>query len=80
MIIDTADLDPTSSYKLLIGSVLPRAIAWVSTSSTSGVGNIAPGIVLHRRRQIPAGSVDHPAAALGRGDPQGHLRQHPRHR
>src|ERR1700730_4353816 len=42
MIIDTADLDPTSSYKLLIGSVLPRAIAWVSTTSTSGVGNIAP--------------------------------------
>src|ERR1700752_1875539 len=42
MIIETADLDPTSSYKLLIGSVLPRAIAWVSTSSTSGVGNIAP--------------------------------------
>jgi flavin reductase (DIM6/NTAB) family NADH-FMN oxidoreductase RutF len=42
MIIDTADLDPTSSYKLLIGSVLPRAIAWVSTSSETGVGNIAP--------------------------------------
>ncbi|MCX8564602.1 flavin reductase family protein [Mycolicibacterium mucogenicum] len=42
MIIDTDDLDPTSSYKLLIGSVLPRAIAWVSTSSTTGVGNIAP--------------------------------------
>src|SRR5246127_3207672 len=33
MIIDTADLDPTSSYKLLIGSGLPPAIAW---------GNIAP--------------------------------------
>src|SRR6201994_1833031 len=42
MIIDAKDLDPTSSYKLLIGSVLPRAIAWVSTSSTAGVGNIAP--------------------------------------
>src|SRR5690242_1747880 len=42
MIIDTADLDPTSSYKLLIGSILPRAIAWVSTSSAAGVGNIAP--------------------------------------
>jgi flavin reductase (DIM6/NTAB) family NADH-FMN oxidoreductase RutF len=42
MIIDTADLDPTSSYKLLIGSVLPRAIAWVSTRSVAGVGNIAP--------------------------------------
>jgi hypothetical protein len=35
MIIDTADLDPTSSYKLLIGSVLPRVIAWVSPSSTT---------------------------------------------
>ena len=42
MIIDPADLDPKSSYKLLIGSVLPRAIAWVSTRSTTGVGNIAP--------------------------------------
>ncbi|OCB13691.1 nitrilotriacetate monooxygenase [Mycolicibacterium porcinum] len=42
MIIDADDLDPTSSYKLLIGSVLPRAIAWVSTSSADGVGNIAP--------------------------------------
>ena len=42
MIIDAADLDATSSSTLLIGSVLPRAIAWVSTSSTSGVGNIAP--------------------------------------
>lgn len=42
MIIDAAELDATSSYKLLIGSVLPRAIAWVSTSSPQGVGNIAP--------------------------------------
>jgi flavin reductase (DIM6/NTAB) family NADH-FMN oxidoreductase RutF len=40
--IDPGDLDPTSSYKLLIGSILPRAIAWVSTQSTSGVGNVAP--------------------------------------
>lgn len=40
--IDPKDLDPTSSYKLLIGSILPRAIAWVSTESTAGVGNIAP--------------------------------------
>jgi len=41
-IIDPDDLNPTSSYKLLIGSVLPRAIAWVSTQSTTGVGNLAP--------------------------------------
>src|ERR1700759_2554955 len=42
MIIDAADLDATSSYKLLIGSVLPPAIAWGSTSSGKGVGNNAP--------------------------------------
>jgi flavin reductase (DIM6/NTAB) family NADH-FMN oxidoreductase RutF len=42
VIIDTADLDANSSYKLLIGAVLPRAIAWVSSRSKDGVGNIAP--------------------------------------
>lgn len=42
MIIDSDDLDETSAYKLLIGSIIPRPIAWVSTISTEGVGNIAP--------------------------------------
>ena len=42
MIIKSADLDAAATYKLLIGSVVPRAIAWVSTVSTAGVGNIAP--------------------------------------
>src|SRR5690242_15686577 len=42
MIIDPTDLDPTATYKLLIGSVVPRPIAWVSTRSTGGIGNIAP--------------------------------------
>ncbi|MGM9488303.1 flavin reductase family protein [Ideonella sp. YS5] len=42
MIIDSATLNPASAYKLLIGSILPRAIAWVSTQSTGGVANLAP--------------------------------------
>jgi hypothetical protein len=42
MIINSDDLDETSAYKLLIGSIIPRPIAWVSTLSTAGVGNIAP--------------------------------------
>jgi hypothetical protein len=33
MIIDATDLDPRSAYKLLIGSIIPRAIGWVSTLS-----------------------------------------------
>jgi flavin reductase (DIM6/NTAB) family NADH-FMN oxidoreductase RutF len=42
MIIDSADLDAVSAYKLLIGSIVPRAIAWVSTASADGVANLAP--------------------------------------
>jgi flavin reductase (DIM6/NTAB) family NADH-FMN oxidoreductase RutF len=42
MIIDSSTLDSTSSYKLLIGSILPRAIGWVSTQSKNGVDNLAP--------------------------------------
>lgn len=42
MLIESDDLDETSAYKLLIGSIIPRPIAWVSTLSTDGIGNIAP--------------------------------------
>ena len=42
MIIDPADLDPRSCYKLLIGSVVPRPIAWTSTVSREGIHNLAP--------------------------------------
>jgi flavin reductase (DIM6/NTAB) family NADH-FMN oxidoreductase RutF len=42
MIIDAVDLDPPDAYKLLIGSIIPRAIAWVSTLSTDGIANLAP--------------------------------------
>ncbi len=42
MIIDSAELDETQAYKLLIGTIIPRAIGWVSTQSPSGVANLAP--------------------------------------
>ena len=42
MIIDPDALDPQSRYKLLIGSVVPRPIAWTSTVSREGVRNLAP--------------------------------------
>ena len=42
MIIDPLKLDSQSSYKLLIGSVVPRPIAWTSTVSEEGVRNLAP--------------------------------------
>ena len=42
MIIDSSTLNQTTAYKLLIGSILPRAIGWVSTQSRDGVANLAP--------------------------------------
>ncbi|MFL6796532.1 MAG: flavin reductase family protein [Xanthobacteraceae bacterium] len=37
-----ADLTSEAGYKLLVGSVVPRAIAWVCTLSASGHANLAP--------------------------------------
>ena len=42
MIVDPALVPPLASYKLLIGCVVPRPIAFVSTVSAEGVYNLAP--------------------------------------
>lgn len=42
MIIDPTSAAPVSLYKLLIGAVVPRPIAFVSTVSDAGVLNLAP--------------------------------------
>lgn len=42
LIIDPDGMDVQSRYKLLIGSVVPRPIAWTSTVSEEGVHNLAP--------------------------------------
>jgi flavin reductase (DIM6/NTAB) family NADH-FMN oxidoreductase RutF len=40
--IDPKNLNSTSVYKLLIGTIVPRPIAFVSTLSKEGIGNLAP--------------------------------------
>jgi len=42
MIIDPSTQDLRANYKLLIGSILPRPIAWVSTADAEGNPNLAP--------------------------------------
>jgi flavin reductase (DIM6/NTAB) family NADH-FMN oxidoreductase RutF len=42
MLLKTSELNPGQVYKLLIGSVVPRPIAWVSTISADGKPNLAP--------------------------------------
>jgi flavin reductase (DIM6/NTAB) family NADH-FMN oxidoreductase RutF len=41
-IVEPDSLEATAVYKLLIGSVVPRPIAWVSSVSPEGVLNLAP--------------------------------------
>lgn len=42
MEFDPATLAPAERYKLLIGGIVPRPIAWVSTISPDGRTNLAP--------------------------------------
>ena len=42
MIIDPSETSVKENYKLLIGAVVPRPIAFVSTVSASGIPNLAP--------------------------------------
>jgi flavin reductase (DIM6/NTAB) family NADH-FMN oxidoreductase RutF len=42
MIIDVDELDVEHVYKLLIATIVPRAIGWVSSLSLDGVANLAP--------------------------------------
>ena len=40
--LDVADLERGATYPWLTAVVVPRPIAWVSSLSASGVGNLAP--------------------------------------
>jgi flavin reductase (DIM6/NTAB) family NADH-FMN oxidoreductase RutF len=42
VIVDPSTVSPVDIYKLLVGSVVPRPIAFVSTISPEGVPNLAP--------------------------------------
>jgi len=42
MIFETSNLDANEIYRLLVGGITPRPIAWISTLSVDGVANIAP--------------------------------------
>jgi flavin reductase (DIM6/NTAB) family NADH-FMN oxidoreductase RutF len=42
MIIDPCNQEPRSIYKLMIGSIVPRPIAFVSSVSPDGIRNLAP--------------------------------------
>ncbi|GAB4479249.1 MAG: flavin reductase family protein [Elainellaceae cyanobacterium] len=53
MEIDPELLEPSLRYKLLIGSVVPRPIAFVSSLSPQGVANLAPFSYFNAVGHIP---------------------------
>ena len=42
MIYETESLLPLKLYQLLVGGIIPRPIAWVSSQSSDGITNLAP--------------------------------------
>lgn len=42
MMIDMAGVSHEERYKLLVGSIVPRPIAWVGSVSADGIDNLAP--------------------------------------
>ncbi|MGW9111695.1 flavin reductase family protein [Microbacterium sp. NPDC055683] len=42
MFVDAADLEATDSYRLLVGSVVPRPIAWITSGTAPHPTNLAP--------------------------------------
>lgn len=42
MFIDASHLDPAATYRLLVGSVVPRPIAWVTSGKPPKPTNLAP--------------------------------------
>ncbi len=42
MFVNTSDNSALDNYRLLVGGVTPRPIAWISTQSADGVNNLAP--------------------------------------
>ncbi len=42
MILDASQLPQQDLYKVLIGSIAPRPVAWAGTRSKNGINNLAP--------------------------------------
>jgi flavin reductase (DIM6/NTAB) family NADH-FMN oxidoreductase RutF len=74
MDIDFKTLDPDIRYKLLVGLIVPRPIAFVSTYNENGVANCAPfsffNVISHEPPLVIVsfGTRDNEGAAVGKTD------------
>src|SRR5215470_4515270 len=71
MILDADELDVEHIYKLLIATIVPRPIGWVSTLSANGVANLAPFsfcTVVGRKPPVLSLSMQHRSDGVTRKD------------
>ena len=61
MLFDVAQMDAREAYKILVSTVVPRPIAWITTQDTDGTLNAAPFSFFN------AVSGDPPVVAIGIG-------------
>lgn len=66
--VDASTLDTTAAYRLIIGCVTPRPVAWVSTIDTAGRVNVAPFSSYNYVAHSP------PMLAINIGSVEGHLK------
>lgn len=74
MLLNPTDLPEKDRYKLLIGTVLPRPIAWVSTMSREGRLNVAPFSYFTVAATVPMTLLFSPQIPFGSTDPKDTLR------
>jgi flavin reductase (DIM6/NTAB) family NADH-FMN oxidoreductase RutF len=70
--ISASDLGVDATYKLLVGSVVPRPIAWVTTLNEAGKVNLAPF------SWFTVASIDPPIVVLNCGRRLGEVKDTPR--
>jgi flavin reductase (DIM6/NTAB) family NADH-FMN oxidoreductase RutF len=68
MLFDFAAIGPDNAYKLLVSTVVPRPIAWVTTLDTEGRVNAAPYSFFNAMSNDPA------VVAIGIGPKKGELK------
>lgn len=74
MLLKPTDLNQQDAYKILIGAILPRPIAWVSTMSEDGVLNLAPFSFFTIGATIPMTLIFCPQVPSGGRDKKDTLR------
>ncbi|MCP5280859.1 MAG: flavin reductase [Rhodoferax sp.] len=75
--VDGAMLDTETAYRLVVGCVVPRPVAWITSVDADGRVNAAPFSSLQLRGNVPAHAGHQHCRPTRRTRHQGHRQQYP---